>query len=520
MSLIGLGDMVLAPERLPLCPQTPTMAIRRVTIKSAASRRFCAVIYVNGLNGAGGGYLLPPLTPAVVSALARGEQLDAEERRELAARYQATAESHLGIVDADPTDLGQAGWGVVFAEGADPAVREALGPLLEHRRRQAAAEQERRYRDFGGTDGYRPGESVAEFLVRHRVTPGQPANPDRMPYYLLLVGDPNAIPFRFQYMLDVVYAVGRLDFDRPEEYESYAHSVVANERRAGRPRAAFFGVRNPDDRATRLSADHLVVPLAADAAGRLPPGSVQTTLGEQATKARLHGILGGADTPDLIFVAAHGMGFPNGHPRQLPHQGALLCQDWPGPLRWRGPIPETFYFAAHDLGGEVRLSGLIAFLFACFGAGTPRTDDFAQQALGGPAAIAPHAFVGRLPKRLLGHPCGGALAVIGHVERAWGFSFMWPGVGEQVDAYREVVRRLLAGAPVGWAVEALNERFAALSVQLEMEKEDVAYGKVPDELMLSSLWTARNDARNSIVLGDPAARFRLPAECTRSGASI
>jgi hypothetical protein len=233
-------------------------------------------------------------------------------------------------------------------------------------------------------------------------------------------------------------------------------------------------------------------------------------LGGQATKARLHRLLGGADTPALLFVAAHGVGFPNGDPRQLPHQGALLCQDWPGPVRWRGAIPEAFYFAADDLAGEAGLSGLIALLFACFGAGTPRTDDFARQAFGTPAAIAPHAFVGRLPKRLLGHPRGGALAVIGHVDRAWSFSFMWPGVGEQVDAYREMLRRLLVGAPVGWAVEALNDRFAALSVQLEMEKEDIAYGKVPDELTLSSLWTARNDARNSIVLGDPAVRLRLP----------
>lgn len=468
------------------------------------------MIHVNGLNGAGGGYLLPPLTPAAVSTLARGEQLDAEERRELAGRYEAAVGRYLGIVDADPTDLGQAGWGVVFAEGADPSVREALAPLLDHRRRQAAAEAERRYRDYLGADGYRTGESTAEFLVRHRVTPGQPANPDRMPYYLLLVGDPEAIPFRFQYMLDVVYAVGRLHFDTLEEYERYARSVVAAEREAGRPRAVFFGVRNPDDRATSLSADHLVAPLAADATDRLPPGSVLAVLGGQATKARLHRLLGGADTPALLFVAAHGVGFPNGDPRQLPHQGALLCQDWPGPVRWRGAIPEAFYFAADDLAGEAGLSGLIAFLFACFGAGTPRTDDFARQAFGTPAAIAPHAFVGRLPKRLLGHPRGGALAVIGHVDRAWSFSFMWPGVGEQVDAYREMLRRLLVGAPVGWAVEALNDRFAALSVQLEMEKEDIAYGKVPDELTLSSLWTARNDARNSIVLGDPAVRLRLP----------
>jgi WD40 repeat protein len=83
------------------------------------------------VNGAGGGYLLPPIEPAVVSALARGEELDPQEARELRARYETTTGRFLGVVDADPADVAQAGWGVVFAQDADPAIGEALGPLLE-----------------------------------------------------------------------------------------------------------------------------------------------------------------------------------------------------------------------------------------------------------------------------------------------------------------------------------------------------------------------------------------------------
>ena len=49
----------------------------------------------------------------------------------------------------------------------------------------------------------------------------------------------------------------------------------------------------------------------------------------------------------------------------------------------------------------------------------------------------------------------------------------------------------------------------------EQAKEEVAFGRVPDDLALSLLWTARNDARNCVVLGDPAVRLRrsdLPYE--------
>jgi hypothetical protein len=469
------------------------------------------LLFFNGVDATTGSYLIPPLSVEAVSRLARGERFEPDHLDELRSRHTRKSEATFGTAEGvDPRDLAQAGWGLLTAAGEAAAVIDALRPLIEHRRRQASRVREGRFRVLTGADGYRPDESKQAFLARHGVGPG-PADPDRMPYYLLLVGDPEAIPYPFQYQLDVQYAVGRICFDTLDEYATYAAAVVTAETSppTRTTTATFFAPRNPDDPATSLSADELIHPLADRLQHDHPEWTIERLIGPQAGKAALLDRLGGGATPSLLFTASHGAGYPNAHPQQRERQGALVCQEWRGPGT---AVDDDDAVSSQDIGEDATLAGLVTFHFACFGAGTPAWDDFGQRDGGTRQQLAPAPFVAALPQRLLGHAQGGALAVVGHVDRAWGYSFAWPGAGRQTEVFRSSVARLLAGHPIGSALEFLDERYAELSSDLSAALEDISYGKRPDHRALATMWTANNDARGFTILGDPAVRLPVTVD--------
>ncbi len=470
------------------------------------------LLYFNGVNGDTGNYDLDPMTAARLFDVLRGVA-EADNIKELAYRVQWETEEHLGVVDGvDPTKIEEAGWGVIFPADPEgkfvPAIKNALKPLLDLRQSQAGEF----FRVYEGVAALRPGESKTDFLVRHGVPPADPANPEKMPYYLLLVGDPTQIPYRFQSQLDVQYAVGRIYFETLQEYANYAASVVAAEQdTAHRPKqAAFFGVMNPDDPATALSTTGLMEPLLAQMTADRQDWQIGAHLRAGATKAQLGNLLGGSETPTLLFTAGHGMSFTPSSGRQLTHQGALLCQNWPGPKAWngRGEIPQDHYFAGDDLPSDANLLGMIAFFFACYGGGTPQTDEFPKPGTSMLNQVAPKPFMARLPMQMLGHEKGGALAVVAHVERAWGASFVWANV-QQTDVFKSTLNHLMDGKPVGSALEHFNSRYATWATELSTTLRDVQFGLQVEPTNISSLWTAHNDARGYAIIGDPAVRLKL-----------
>lgn len=403
----------------------------------------------------------------------------------------------------DPRKLKEAGWGILFAQADEKAdaIRKALKPLLELRKKQAG---ESRYREYAGDQGYAEFMRDLDFLARQQQGPG-PIDPNLVPYYLLVVGDPARIPYRFQYQLDVPCAVGRLSFDTVEEYAAYARNVVEVETRgASLPRrVALFGACHPNDPPTVDSSKRLLGPLEIELNKR-EDWEVRTYLGGHATKARLGSLMGGEETPALLFTAGHGLLLDSGHVRQKSRQGALVCQEWQG--HGHRLLPEV-YFAAEDLSPEAGPRGLISFHFACFSAGTPEIDEFSHIRNGSPSPSAPEAFVACLPQKMLAHPKGGALAVIGHVDQAWACSFLWPEAGSQIRPFADVLHYLLDGWPVGAAMEPMNQRYAQLAAALGSLREKDRLGTpVPDE-ELARLWTAANDARNYVILGDPAVKL-------------
>ncbi|MGN5480891.1 hypothetical protein ACTMU2_41815 [Cupriavidus basilensis] len=236
--------------------------------------------------------------------------------------------------------------------------------------------------------------------------------------------------------------------------------------------------------------------------------AMRALLGDAATKAALAGLLHG-DGPDgapaVLLTGSHGMCLRADDGRIAEVQGALVCQDWRG----YGAIDASHWFAASDIPADAQCHGLIHFCFACFRCGLAGTGQLQGAGRRDSNRIAPYPFTARLPQRLLSRPHGGAPAVLGHVDRAWAYSFQSDRADPQTQGFRDVVGSLPRGQRVGQATDRFNIRWAALSTELADVLRDRSAGAAVSDTELALRWIARDDARNYVVLGDPAVRLRV-----------
>ena len=155
----------------------------------------------------------------------------------------------------------------------------------------------------------------------------------------------------------------------------------------------------------------------------------------------------GSPRPAFLFSATHGAGPGISAPKQT--AGAIVCQD-------KARFSAQSFTAIND----ADVHGLFVFLNACYSAGMPERDDIPGVVSRPGAPIAEKAFLAALPKALLSHPSGGAMACIGHVEKAFSYSFFAQGRRHLIP-YRNAIRRILQGRPVGLALQAIRDRYVA-----------------------------------------------------------
>lgn len=400
----------------------------------------------------------------------------------------------LPVYKVDPEILSEAGWAIAFTPSTPLEVKEKLAPLLELRKEQAG----NRYRRIE----IEPGWTNDDFRNKFEIGFG-PADPEVLPYYLLLVGDPAEIPFELQYGLDVQYAVGRLCFDKVDDYHRYALTVKNMEREPPKRReTAIFGVDagSPRDRfMLQALVDPLTRKLQAWSKQARPSTQVRISRAQGDRKVDLEHLL--ENPPGLLFAAGHGLDCSK-KPTSAPSlQGALVCSN----RNAEGKFDRDSYFSGKDLEAGTDLQGMITLLFACYGAGTPKFDNFSDTGfVGRPKKIAQKAFVSHLAKQML---ASGAQALVGHIDRAWSLSFSWSRTkGDQVKVFDSICRQLLDGHRLGHCMEWVNQRYAEGSTELNRLLTDRSLSSARNKL-LPRVRKATYDARNYVIIGDPAVRL-------------
>jgi hypothetical protein len=103
------------------------------------------------------------------------------------------------------------------------------------------------------------------------------------------------------------------------------------------------------------------------------------------------------------------------------------------------------------------------------------------------------------------------LAMIAHIDMAFPYAFQDTNGTPQTGAVRTPLELLMGGKRAGLAADSLSIMWSARSAQLAMTQSQnpTAGARYTTDRAQAQMTIARDDARNYIVLGDPATQLRV-----------
>jgi hypothetical protein len=344
------------------------------------------------------------------------------------------------------------------------------------------------------------------------------------PHYVLIVGGPQQVPFDFQSFLGIAASVGRIDFDSIDDLKNYVNKIIRLEKENApivNPESVFFatdaGWRDP----TYYSRLYMAEPLAQHINDKFG-FKTEKIIGDDATKKRLVESITRSKAA-VVYTASHGMAEPN---KALEVQkrinGAICCQKTD-----ELEEEENWLFTSDDIpfdNNNPFLEGSVFFQFACFGYGTPKESVYNRWLGKEPKLNAQEDFIAAIPKKLLTHPRG-PIGFIGHVDLAWLHGFDDPKnpdlPGAQGDPWNFRIKPFLKALevlldkrrPTGRSMIEMSKRLAQMSDLFATRSTLIENNEIPRTLQFRNRMTldfiTRNDAKNYMIFGDPAARLLI-----------
>jgi len=430
----------------------------------------------------------------------------------------------------DRSDLRWQRWAVIVPEDkkVGDAMLEAIKPLIDLRAEEQGVKPFE-YRVSPNMNRKEAGEWL------YNVYDTEDIKEQDRPFYLCLLGSPEQASLEFQHTVAHSAYIGRVHFEKPDgtvdldAYAAYAKKVVKYAREGfttERPELLYY-VAPDGSKATRNAVPKLVSPSFESSQRVIDSGILSAAL-RQIDANSVDALIAanacfspnGKPRPSVLFSVSHGLGGSEddygSFDAQRMRQGALVL----GPKE---------VLDAEAITGKTFLPGGLWLMFACFGAGTPATSEYhkwltelakvgayreSARAVLTSLTTSGTGFIGALPQAALRNP-NGPLAVIGHIDLSWNFSYVNPkNPAESRSAkFTKVLHAMADGVRVGCAHDEITEEFRKanfdLSGMYDLMDGNRIQGRpdTTDPKKLGQIWMLRNDLRGYVVLGDPAARL-------------